>query len=52
MNRETISGISLVAWGIILFAGANLKASDAVMTREIKPLKNLFFRIKVVDEQT
>ena len=52
MNRETILPISLITWAIILFVVPNLQASDAVITREIEPLKNLFFRIKVVDEQT
>jgi hypothetical protein len=34
MNRETILWISLIMWGSILFAGPNLQASDAVITRE------------------
>jgi hypothetical protein len=42
----------LITWGIILFVGPNLQASDAVITREMKPLEKLFFRIQVVDGQT
>ena len=37
MNRETILPISLITWGIILFANPNLQASDAVITRAIEP---------------
>lgn len=52
MNTETILGISLITWGIILFVGPNLQVSDAVITGEMKTLEKHFFRIQVVDGQT
>ena len=34
MNSKTIVPISLIVWRTILFAGPNLQASDAAITRE------------------